>query len=138
MFTRRCAVRWVLIGPAFLTVVSLPLRAGIINPTTTYYFTGGCLDCTGQGKGTLVVQNYTLGNPFDITNFVSFSYTSNLTNFVLSGTGSNPGQASAFSGSLPAMLPSFADVNIDSQSVQIFNTVTTGSCCADFNDCNLA
>jgi hypothetical protein len=139
MFTRRCAVRWILVVAAFLAAGQLQLRASalVIIPTSTYSFTGDCLDCTGQGHGTLVLQNYTLGNPFDITNFVSFSYTSNLTNFVLNGTGSGVGQASAFSGSLPSMLPSFADVNIDSQSVQIFNTSSSGSWCAGFGGCNL-
>jgi hypothetical protein len=137
MFTRRCAVRWVLVVAAFLAAGQLQLHATIVNPFSTYTFTGDCLDCTGQGHGTLVLQNYTLGNPFDITNFVSFSYTSNLTSFVLNGTGSGVGQASAFAGSLPAMLPSFADVNIDSQSVQIFNSSSSGSWCAGFNGCNL-
>ena len=139
MFTLRSIIRLALVVVAFLTVVGRsPLRAVTIVPTTsTFLFTGDCLDCTGQGKGTLVLQNYTLGNPFDISNFVSFSYTSNLTSFVLTGTGSGPNQASAFSGSLPALLPAFADVNIDSQSMQIFNSVSSGSWCAGFNGCSL-
>jgi hypothetical protein len=35
------------------------------------------------------------------------------------------------------MLPSFADINIDSESVQIFNSVSSGSWCVGFNGCNL-
>jgi hypothetical protein len=140
MFLHDRTIRWVLIVSAFLAAFGqAPLRASetIVNPFSTFMFTGDCLDCTGQGHGTLVVQNYTLGNPFDITNFVSFSYISNLTSFMLTGTGPGAGQVSDFSGSLPAMLPSFADVNMNSQSLQIFNSSSGGSWCAGFNGCNL-
>lgn len=138
MFARRCAIRWVFVVTAFLAAFGqLPLQATIVNPFSTFTFTGDCLDCFPQGHGTLILQNYTLGNAVDITNFVSFSYSSNLTSFILSGTGGGAGQVSAFSGSLPAMLPAFADINMDSESMQIFNTSSSGSWCAGFNGCNL-
>jgi hypothetical protein len=49
------------------------------GPTTTYQFVGQCTDCSGTGVGLLTVRNYTLGNALEYCNFVSFSYTSNLT-----------------------------------------------------------
>jgi PEP-CTERM motif len=45
--------------------------------TLTFNFTGDCLDCTNP-QGTLVLQNYTLGESITSSNFVSFAYTSNL------------------------------------------------------------
>ena len=139
MITCRRAVRYVPVVAALIAIIGLaPLSAGIIiNPNSSFTFTGDCLDCTGQGTGTLVLQNYTLGNPFDITNFVSFSYTSNLMTFVWSGIGSGPDQVSDFSGSLPATLPAYADINISSQSVQVFGPVSSGSWCVGINGCNL-
>lgn len=138
MFMRCRAVLWIFVVAAFLIVFGqMPIGATPINPTSTFSFTGDCFDCTGQGHGTLIVQNYTLGDPFDITNFVSFTYFSDLISFTLNGTGPDPGEVSDFSGSLPAVLPSFADVNMNSQSVQIFNSSSAGSWCAGFNGCNL-
>src|SRR5258708_38913262 len=139
MITCRRAVRYVPVVAALIAIIGLaPLSAGIIiNPNSSFTFTGDCLDCTGQGTGTLVLQNYTLGNPFDITNFVSFSYTSNLMTFVWSGIGSGPDQVSDFSGSLPATLPAYADINISSQDVQVFGPVSSGSWCVGINGCNL-
>lgn len=50
---------------------------------TTFLFTGTCSDCTGTGKGTLVLKDYTIGDALSTANFVSFSYSSNLTSFSL-------------------------------------------------------
>ena len=61
-------------------VFGLPFAAQA-NPvtTSTFTFTGTCTDCTGFGIGTLVLQNYTLGNPIDTnTNYVSWFYQSDL------------------------------------------------------------
>jgi hypothetical protein len=137
VFMRCRAVRWILVVAAFLIIFGqMPMRAGTI--TSTYSFTGDCLDCTGQGHGTLVLQNYTLGDQFDITNFVSFTYFSDLISFTLNGTGPDPGEVSDFFGSLPAVLPSFADVGMNSQSLQIFSSTSAGgSWCAGFDGCNL-
>jgi hypothetical protein len=134
----RRAVLCFLIGTAFVAALQMPLGASqVVIPNSTFTFTGDCLDCTGQGSGILILQNYTLGNAFDISNFVSFSYSSDLTTFVLSGTGFGPDQVSDFSGSLPAALPAFADVNISSQGVQAFGPASSGSWCAGVNGCNL-
>ena len=139
MITCRRAVRWVPVVAALIAIFGLaPLSAGIIiNPNSSFTFTGDCLDCTGQGTGILVLQNYTLGNPLDISNFVSFSYSSNLMTLILSGTGSAPNQVSDFSGSLPATLPAYTDMNISSQGVQVFGPVSSGSWCVGINGCNL-
>jgi hypothetical protein len=87
--------------------------------------------------GYLILQNYTLGDPLDISNFVSFSYTSNLMTLILDGAGSGPGQVSDFSGSLPSQLPGFTDMSISSQSVQVFAPLSSGSWCVGINGCNL-
>ncbi len=138
MLTFCRAIRWVPVVVAFLVICGLaPLNASIINPYSYYTFIGDCEDCTGQGVGYLVLQNYTLGDPLDISNFVSFSYSSDLMTFVWSGSGSGPDQVSDFSGSLPATLPAYTDMNIWSQGVQVFGPVSSGSWCVGINGCNL-
>src|ERR1044072_7874497 len=59
------------------------LSAPAAATDTTVLFTGTCSDCTGTGKGTLVLQDYTIGDALSAANFVSFSYSSNLTSFTL-------------------------------------------------------
>ena len=52
--------------------------------TTGFNFTGTCsFDCTGTATATLVLQNYTIGNTFDGTNFVSFAYHSSILNITV-------------------------------------------------------
>jgi hypothetical protein len=138
MFTCCRAVRLVPVVVAFLVLCGLtPLSATVINPNSYFTFIGDCEDCTGQGVGYLVLQNYTLGDPLDISNFVSFSYSSNLMTLMLSGAGSGPGQVSDFSGSLPGQLPSFTDMSISSEGVQVFGPASSGSWCVGINGCNL-
>jgi hypothetical protein len=73
----------------------------------TFSFTGNCTDCA-YSDGTLKVQGYTLGDPFNNSNFVSFDYQSNLEAFSLTAT-----DLILFSGSLAAPFPSTnADVRI--------------------------
>src|SRR5260370_28454670 len=139
MLTRQRAARWAPVVAAFLFIFGqAPLGAGIIIiPNSTFCVHRRLPGRTGQGTGTLVLQNYTLGNPFDISNVVSFSYSANLMTLMLSGAGSGPNQVSDFSGSLPAMLPAYADMNISSQGVQVFGPVSSGSWCVGINGCNL-
>jgi hypothetical protein len=59
------------------------LSAPAAAADTTFLFTGQCSDCTGTGTGTLVLQDYTIGDLLNASNFVSFSYSSNLTNFAI-------------------------------------------------------
>lgn len=54
-----------------------PAKASVASTTTAYSFVGTCVDCTGTGVGTLTLRNYFGGN-LGNTNFVSFTYASNL------------------------------------------------------------
>jgi hypothetical protein len=63
-----------------LAFSSPPARA-ITAVDSTFTFTGTCSDCgtddgAGTATGTLVLQDYTLGNILQSSNFVSFTYTS--------------------------------------------------------------
>ena len=53
-------------------------RASVLNDT--YTFTGVCRmgDCVGVGTGSLVVNNYVLGDILTNANFVSFDYSSSI------------------------------------------------------------
>src|SRR5262249_54706487 len=62
------------------------LQPKTANADTTFNFTGACKDCTGTATATLVLQNYTIGNPLTIPNFVSFAYHSSIfPNFKVDG-----------------------------------------------------
>ena len=90
----------------------------------TYQFVGQCTDCTGTGVGQLTVQNYTLGTALYSCNFVSFTYTSNLTSFTIA-----PSDSPNLSGTLPASLPSAATVRVFSGS-NAFESNSGGAWCA--------
>jgi hypothetical protein len=81
------------------------------GPQATYQFVGQCTDCTGTGVGQLTVQNYTLGTALNSCNFVSFTYTSNLTSFTITTSGSY-----YLSGTLPVSLPAAATVNVNNSN----------------------
>jgi hypothetical protein len=113
---------------ATLCVATIPLAGWCqAGPITTFTFTGTCFDCTGQGTGTLVLQNYTPGTALQTSNFVSFFYTSNLITVEANSLNNLVGM-------LPASLPDAADVTMD-------QLVVTPSCrfnCTtyDFNSAN--
>lgn len=98
---------------------------------TTFQFTGVCSDCTGNGIGILTLQNYTQGRLMEPADFVSFTYSSNLTNFTI------PAGATGFNinGTLPATLPASPSVSISGNGI-VFASVAptelspTGSWCA--------
>ncbi len=50
----------------------------VVSTQSQFSFTGTCTDCTGQGIGTLTLQNYTPGTALTTANFVYWSYNSNL------------------------------------------------------------
>ena len=108
--------------------VAATLLAGLscADSITTYTFTGDCVDCTGQGIGTLVLEDYTLGDELDISNFVYFSYSSNLQAFYIPTD-----QIHEFSGEFTS-LPGPADVFILSDFPAYFTlgTSSDGSWCA--------
>src|SRR5713101_411740 len=103
------AMRILTLAASLIIFGQIPLMAIPIS-LETFTFTGPCADCTGTGIGTLVLVNYTLGNDLTTDNFVSFSYTSDLTTFSLSGVGSANGQIDSISGLLPTILPAAADL----------------------------
>jgi hypothetical protein len=92
------------------------------GPQTTYQFVGQCTDCTGTGVGQLTVQNYTLGTALSSCNFVSFTYTSNLTSFTITAPGSF-----SLSGTLPASLPSAASIRVRGTGRNDFQSNTDGA-----------
>jgi hypothetical protein len=107
-----------------ITLVALvPLQATTIQ--TTYIFTGICVDCAGTGIGQLTVQSYTPGTTLQMSNFVSFTYSSNL---LPSYSITTP--LSVFTGSIPVALPAAAAINIQSTGGQVFDSFTNGSWCA--------
>ena len=69
---------------AFVLALGLsPVARASTVVDETFYFTGACSDCgagggSGTASATLVLQNYTLGNTLENTNFVSLAYTSPL------------------------------------------------------------
>jgi PEP-CTERM motif len=83
-------------------------HAASVPIDSTFTFTGDCGDCTGQGMGTLVLQDYTPGDELQTSNFVSFTYSSNLLNI----TGDSIGSDGGLTGVLPVDLPGPAVVDI--------------------------
>jgi hypothetical protein len=65
-------------GPVFLAA----LLTGTAFRNEIFNFTGDCDDCTGTGAGVLTLDDsYVVGNEFTTTEFISFFYTSNLTDW---------------------------------------------------------
>jgi hypothetical protein len=105
---------------AVVLVFGVPPGAQAATVDTTFTFTGQCAvdDCTGVGVGTLVLSDYTQGDPIEFANFVSFTYTSNLLSLSFS-------DVSVITGTLPVDLPATANVLIEGQ--QGFQSDTTGA-----------
>ena len=104
------------------TGLSMGAYAGAIS-TQTFTFTGHCtVDCTGTATATLVLQNYLIGNTWDLPNFVSFTYNSDiLPNYTITNPDIANGQF--------LTLPGVADVFIENGN-QTFNSVAfDGSWC---------
>lgn len=95
----RLSLRIVLIACA--AVLASVQTGSAIGTQSTYSFTGTCSDCNNP-SGTLVLQNYTLGQPLSSSNFVSFTYSSSVISFTISAA-ANP--SFDISGTLPATLP---------------------------------
>jgi hypothetical protein len=110
-----------------LALAPFQLSASIIPVTATYQFIGACApnDCTGEGTGTLTLTNYTLGTALDKTNFVSFSYSSNLITIDIDSS-----SLSFFAGSIASSLPAASYVNIQgSDPSQAFVSLPNGAWC---------
>jgi hypothetical protein len=118
---------FVLLSALGLTVAG-PANALIPIILSEFTFTGVCAvdDCTGDGIGVLTLENYSLGGPIHTSNFVSFSYKSNLTSLSLDAN-----DVSEVSGSLPAILPAAATVEfLVGEGVPFFSSAD-GSWCTD-------
>jgi hypothetical protein len=104
-----------------------------VATTTTFSFVGTCTDCSGQGRATLVLQNYTPGSgTIPQASFVSLTYSSNLVNYTL--TSANVVQ---IKGGLPATLPSAASIDFFATTGGAFqgmelSTYNNGTWCAGF------
>ena len=123
------------ISLALLLLLVCAFSAAPVTSTTTFQFVGTCTDCTGQGTAQLVLQNYTQGSALASSNFVGFSYSSNLVSFTLTAA-NNP----VLSGTLPASLPAAANVNIWANTtangvnagMELYTQTSGGSWCAGF------
>jgi hypothetical protein len=98
-----------------LAMWAAPANALIPVTLSVYTFTGVCEDCTGDGIGTLTLENYVLGQPLADGNFVSFSYHSNLISFSITA-----GDLGFIQGIISGPFPSTATVTIDGDQVGSF------------------
>jgi len=120
----RCRVRAIFQISAILLVcilaaVQASSATNIATTTATYQFTGQCSDCSGTGIGQLTVQNYTLGQPLNNTNFVSFSYSSNLVSYTVGS-----GNFLNLTGTLPASLPAPATVEVQGSNYTLLSNAS--------------
>src|ERR1700676_990297 len=77
----------------------------IVESNSVVDFEGVCSDCTGAGYGVLTVQNYTEGSGLSNTNFVSFTYNSNL----ITDLSITADTLDSFTGSIPISGPAAAE-----------------------------
>jgi hypothetical protein len=100
-------------------VAILGTGLSLAGPISTFTFTGDCtIDCVGQGTGTLVLQDYTLGDALQTSNFVSFTYNSTVLDFEATSLNS-------LSGALPVDLPGPADVEMRELVPTLCRTIST-------------
>jgi len=115
-----------LLGPLHLSADSIPV---------TYQFTGVCVDCPPSdiGIGMLTLQNYTLGAQILSSNFVNFTYSSDVIPLFQAPSTDQV----SISGVLPVSLPGMAFIDIqDTTAGVIFlsTTLETGLWCVG-TDC---
>jgi hypothetical protein len=112
-----------------LLLAAAALHAPLSAATATFRFVGQCTDCTGSGTGTLVLQDYTLGENLTAGNFVSFTYSSNKLSYTV-----NASQVQLLIGSLPANLPAPANVDFEKSDLSIeFLSSVSGFWCSGSN-----
>jgi hypothetical protein len=123
--------------PALLLACAYTAAPAFVT-TTTFNFVGNCSDCTGTATAQLVLGNYTQGQAFSSSNFVSLTYSSNLLTFTLTQQ-DNP----SVSGTIPANLPAAANVSIFGPGTKVLFTQGNGnwcsgnSCASDFGPTSL-
>jgi hypothetical protein len=105
----RGALRGGTTGALLAACLLLSGGRAMADTLTTLYFTGQCTDCTGTGEGVLVLDDYTLGQPLENSEFVSFTYSSNLIQLSIV-SGQQYGDATGLFG---PSLPGAADFSIE-------------------------
>jgi len=97
-------------------------------------FSGSCIDCTGTGKGKLVLKDYTFGDTLTAANFVSFTYSSSLLSYSLTSVDDLTGSLTDVTG--PAFVVFHGGgFTFDSLVAGPFSpwcTGSTGACSSDF------
>lgn len=118
-----------------------PARADTTSALSTFMFAGQCSDCAGTATGSLVLQNYALGQQIGDANFVSFTY--NGTNLFGAYTIVAADIPSLF-GSIDETLPGPKTINISDSEFQFTSDANgywcTGpgfSCSLDFGSSHL-
>jgi len=91
-----------LLAIATFALALAPIQLGASIIPVTYQFTGVCSDCSGTGIGSLTLSGYTLGDTLMASNFVSFSYHSNLFDIAISSSSELQSIGGALVGPLPA------------------------------------
>jgi hypothetical protein len=118
-----------LAATAFLSNVTT-VQATVVVPEE-FHFTGECGDCTGTGIGTLTLSDYTLGASLQLSNFVSFTYHSNLLDLSYPADGA----ITSISGSL-AILPGPNNVGLQAGSGNYVFFSNATFWCAGANSCS--
>jgi hypothetical protein len=109
-----------ILGAALIALGVVPASATI--PLNVFEYTGTCTDCTFSNGTLELFAPYTLGTPITTSNFVDFSYTSNLLSFNI-----NQNDADfSVSGSLPSVLPGAATLTIEDSQWE-FSSSSNGS-----------
>jgi hypothetical protein len=127
MRLRACSV---MLLSVLALLASGPANALIPITTTEYTFIGDCAvgDCSGEGIGVLTLKDYTLGDAFIDSEFVSFSYSSNLTHFTIDSS-----DLAGLIGMLPTNLPNQANVEVAAVGRLLFVSQMTGTWCTGAN-----
>ena len=113
-----------------LGLVTLAAPASAVS----FEFSGTCIDCTGTGEGTLVLKNYTLGDVLTSSNFVKFTYSSNLLTYSLTSVDDLTGILTDVTG--PAYVGfhggGYTFNSLVAGPFSPWCTGTTGTCSSDF------
>ena len=114
------------LAASLMGLFSLQAQAVAVAPpaSSTFYFSGHCLDCVGVVTARLVLKNYFQGTPINPAEFVSFTYDgSNLLPAYSILASATP--FLNVSGNIPGALPSAADFHVRS-SLHFFDLSTSG------------